>query len=127
MTTRLDVYLEGLDTPIGHLNGAADKSLGFAYSDDALRTNTQLSISLPASQQHFTDHKTRGFFANLLQENNSLEQVMAKHRIDRDDITSAAIVPVQYPASLRAKNRPKCPVILPVIMIGFQTQTLMTS
>ena len=86
MTKRLDVYLEGLDTPIGHLNGAADKSLGFAYSDDAVRTNTQLSISLPASPQHFTDHKTRGFFANLLQENNSLEQVMAKHRIDRDDI-----------------------------------------
>ena len=86
MTTRLDVYLEGLDTPIGHLNGASDKSLGFVYSDDAVRTNTQLSISLPASQQHFTDHKTRGFFANLLQENNSLEQVMAKHRIDRDDI-----------------------------------------
>ncbi|WP_417835168.1 HipA domain-containing protein [Thalassospira xiamenensis] len=86
MTRRLDVYLEGVDHPIGQLLGKNDKSLTFAYGDDAVRANMQLSISMPAAQGTFTDHPTRGFFANLLQENNALEQVMAKHRIDRDDI-----------------------------------------
>lgn len=86
MTRRLDVYLEGVDHPIGQLLGKNDKSLTFAYGDDAVRANMQLSISMPAAQGTFTDHITRGFFANLLQENNALEQVMAKHRIDRDDV-----------------------------------------
>ncbi len=86
MTRRLDVYLEGVDHPIGQLLGNDDKSLTFAYGDDAARANMQLSISMPAARGSFTDHITRGFFANLLQENNALEQVMAKHRIDRDDI-----------------------------------------
>ncbi len=86
MTRRLDVYLEGVDHPIGQLLGNDDKSLTFAYGDDAARANMQLSISMPAARGSFTDHITRGFFANLLQENNALEQVMAKHRTDRDDI-----------------------------------------
>jgi len=86
MTRRLDVYLEGIDHPIGQLLGNDDKSLTFAYGDDAVRANMQLSISMPVARGSFTDHTTRGFFANLLQENNALEQVMAKHRIDRDDI-----------------------------------------
>lgn len=86
MTRRLDVYLEGVDHPIGQLLGNNDKSLTFAYGDDAVRANMQLSISMPVARGSFTDRTTRGFFANLLQENNALEQVMAKHRIDRDDI-----------------------------------------
>ncbi len=86
MTRRLDVYLEEVDHPIGQLLGNDDKSLIFAYGDDAVRANMQLSISMPAAQGTLTDHTTRGFFANLLQENNALKQVMAKHRIDRDDI-----------------------------------------
>lgn len=86
MTKRLDIYLEGLDIPIGQLTGKDDKSLGFSYSPEAVKANIQLSVSLPIAQEPFPDHRARGFFANLLQENNSLDQVMAKHRIDRDDI-----------------------------------------
>ncbi|WP_341363488.1 HipA domain-containing protein [Thalassospira sp. SN3W] len=86
MARILNVYLEGFDDPIGHLIRADDKSLGFSYSNDAHLSNIQLSISMPLEQESFEDHITRGFFANLLQENNALEQVMAKHRIDRDDI-----------------------------------------
>lgn len=86
MTKRLDVYIEGFASPIGQLVGNADKSLGFSYNQDAFDARIQLSLSMPITQAPFTDHITRGFFANLLQENNSLDQVMAKHRIDRNDI-----------------------------------------
>lgn len=83
--TMLDVYLEGFDTKIGQIF-SKDKALHFSYSNDAHFSNLQISITMPVEQEYFEDHTTRGFFANLLQENNALEQVMAKHRIDRDDI-----------------------------------------
>jgi serine/threonine-protein kinase HipA len=86
MTILLDVYIEGWEAPVGQLVGNEDNSLGFSYSPSAFDAKIQLSLSMPVTQERFPDHITRGFFANLLQENNSLDQVMAKHRIDRDDI-----------------------------------------
>jgi serine/threonine-protein kinase HipA len=82
----LDIYIEGFDAPVGQLMRATDKSLTFSYSNDALFSNVRLSITMPVEQQQFGDYITRGFFSNLLQENNSLDQIIAKHRIDRDDI-----------------------------------------
>lgn len=86
MTMMLDIYLEGFEPKIGQLMRTNDMALQFSYSIDAIIANTQLSISMPVAQETFGDHVTRGFFSNLLQENNSLESVMAKHGIERNDI-----------------------------------------
>ena len=86
MTMMLDIYLEGFEPKIGQLMRTDDMSLHFSYSIDAIIANTQLSITMPVAQETFGDYITRGFFSNLLQENNSLESVMAKHGIERNDI-----------------------------------------
>lgn len=41
---------------------------------------------LTLEREIFRDNEARAFFDNLLQENSSLEAVMAKHDIDRSDI-----------------------------------------
>ena len=86
MTMMLDIYLEGFEPKIGQLTRSTDMALHFSYSMNAIEANIQLSITMPVAQAAFGDHITRGFFSNLLQENNSLESVMARHGIERNDI-----------------------------------------
>ncbi|MGF1592945.1 MAG: HipA domain-containing protein [Kiloniellaceae bacterium] len=83
MTHEVDIFLEGVDTPLGRLSGDEQGALTFRYQPGAERP---LSLALPIEREAFEDAETRAFFDNLLQENLSLEAVMARYNIDRSDI-----------------------------------------
>ncbi|WP_339614168.1 HipA domain-containing protein [uncultured Parvibaculum sp.] len=83
MTHEIDVFLEGEDRPAGQLTGDEQGALSFRYTADAGRP---ISLALPLERESFKDSAARAFFDNLLQENASLDAVMAKHNIDRSDI-----------------------------------------
>lgn len=83
MTREIDVFFEGEDEPVGRLSGDEQGALAFRYGSGA---KCPLSLALPLEREIFRDNEARAFFDNLLQENSSLEAVMAKHDIDRSDI-----------------------------------------
>ena len=83
MTREIDVFVEGEDRPTGRLSGDEQGALSFRYTADAVRP---VSLALPLERESLKDSETRSFFDNLLQENSSLDAVMAKHNIDRSDI-----------------------------------------
>ena len=84
----LDVRLERFDTPIGHLTREESDACVFLYTDDYLKKNDAIpiSLSLPLQSNAFTDQSTRAFFDNLLPENNQLQDMMDREAISRDDI-----------------------------------------
>jgi len=86
---RLDVWLDGADRPAGTLIGRGDYSLSFRYRDDYLEgpDPRPLSICLPLGIET-DDRLARAFFGNLLPENDQMEKIVERHRIDRDDIAS---------------------------------------
>lgn len=82
---RMDVWMEGRDTPLGWLVRAEDKSLSFAYSPDAA-PGQRLSLSLPITAEPHGDAACRGYFANLVFEGDQRDQVLDRFGLDRDDI-----------------------------------------
>lgn len=84
----LDVRLEAFDDPIGRLVSDDFGVLTFTYAKNHLaRTDAlPLSMSLPLEAEVYGDMPTRAWFGNLLQENDQLEQVMAREGIARDDV-----------------------------------------
>ncbi|MEE4111010.1 MAG: HipA N-terminal domain-containing protein, partial [Halieaceae bacterium] len=82
--TILDVYLEAVLEPIGQLSSGPDGEMAFAYLTDALPH--PISISLPVQEKPFGDVLTRGFFSNLLFENEMRDDVMQRHGIAERDI-----------------------------------------
>jgi serine/threonine-protein kinase HipA len=82
---RMDVWMEGSDTPLGWLVRAGDKSLSFAYSPDAA-PGQRLSLSLPVTAEPHGDAACRGYFANLIFEGEQRDQVLDRFGLDRDDI-----------------------------------------
>lgn len=82
----LDIYIEGASRPIGILTGDDDLSLSFRYTAEAINNRKQISLSLPLTEQPYGDVDARGFFENLLQENASLEIIMAKYGISQKDV-----------------------------------------
>ncbi len=88
MTTTLDVWLEAYDQPVGTLGTKDDGSLVFAYSPGyvAAPDAHPISLSLPLVVAPFDDLATRAFFLNLLPENNQLDQLLARERLERSDI-----------------------------------------
>jgi serine/threonine-protein kinase HipA len=86
--TTLDIWLEAFDLPIGRLDASDDGNLAFAYSSDYLAQVDAhpISLSLPLADETFDDHSSRAFFQNLLPENNLLDQVVARERLERGDI-----------------------------------------
>lgn len=86
MSHRLDVHLEGVEAPVGQLTGSDDRALRFRYSAAAQDRGIAISLSMPVHQDEFGDAACRAYFENLLNENNQMEQVMALHGIDRDDV-----------------------------------------
>lgn len=86
IVTRLDVFLEGTAAPIGTLTGDADQALAFRYTTAGIAAGRQLSLAMPLDQADFGDAAARAFFGNLLQENATLDRVLAEHRLDRGDI-----------------------------------------
>lgn len=83
MRREIDVFLEGLDEPIGRLSGDEYGALTFRYLPGADRA---LSLALPLEKGAFGDTEARAFFDNLLQENASLDDVMARHNVSRTDV-----------------------------------------
>jgi serine/threonine-protein kinase HipA len=82
--TILDVYLEAVPEPIGQLSSGPDGEMAFAYLTDALPH--PISVSLPIQEEPFGDVLTRGFFSNLLFENEMRDDVMQRHGIAERDI-----------------------------------------
>lgn len=83
----LDVRIEAVDIPIGHL-AQKDSGCRFTYAPDylALADAMPISLSLPLREETYGDVEARAFFDNLLQENDQLQQTMDRERIARDDI-----------------------------------------
>ena len=79
----LDVFLEGIDYPIGRLEERGG-SLRFLYFDVSGLAN--LSLSLPNREEPYGDAATRAFFSNLLFENEQRYQVMERHGLDFEDV-----------------------------------------
>lgn len=84
--TRLDVWLDDLAEPIGHLQSSSEGALAFQYTPAALLSGTDISLSLPLQDEPFADAVTRAFFDNLLPENDQLHQLMARQGLDRNDL-----------------------------------------
>ena len=82
---RMDVWMEGGDTPLGWLVRAEDKSLSFTYSPDAA-PGQRLSLSLPVTTEPYGDAACRGYFANLIFEGEQRDQLIDRFGLDRDDI-----------------------------------------
>lgn len=82
--TTLDVYLEGVDAPIGKLRSGANEETSFSYTTFDLPH--PVSASLPIREEPFGDVATRGFFSNLLFENEMRDQVMERHAIAANNI-----------------------------------------
>jgi len=82
--TTLDVYLEACEEPIGELSSADDGSISFRYIVESIPH--PISVSLPLEGRYFGDVESRGYFSNLLFENEMRDMVMQRHRIDERDI-----------------------------------------
>lgn len=82
---KMDVWMEGRDTPVGVLSCSKDKSLSFVYADDVLPEH-RISMSLPITTASYGDADCRGYFANLLFEGPQLERVLDGFGLDRGDI-----------------------------------------
>jgi len=86
----LDVYMDGWSEPVGQLIGFSDQSASFQY-DEAYLASGQglpLSLSLPFTPTPFDDVSARAFFANLLPENDQMQQLMDQHGIARSDFVA---------------------------------------
>jgi serine/threonine-protein kinase HipA len=87
----LDVRLDGYDKPIGLLLRDEYGILSFYYHPEylAARAPINLSLSMPLVGALFGDAACRAFFGNLLQErDDTIQRLMDKERIERDDIAS---------------------------------------
>ena len=86
--TTLQVRLESVAQPVGYLSSNAEGVVSFSYNADWLgdRTAFPISLSLPLREQTFGDLPTRAFFRNLLQENDQLDRVVVRERIEHDDL-----------------------------------------
>jgi serine/threonine-protein kinase HipA len=84
----LDVWLEAFDRPVGQLATDDDGSLRFAYAPSYLARGDAhpISLSLPLVEVPFKDQAARAFFQNLLPENNQLDQLLVRERLERGDI-----------------------------------------
>lgn len=81
---RMDVWIEGRETPVGVLTRAEDKTLSFAYAAGAANGG-QISLALPVRSEPYGDADCRGYFANLLFEGPQLDRVLSSFKVDRDD------------------------------------------
>lgn len=82
--TVLDVYLEAAKEPIGKLISSPEGEMSFAYVTADLPH--PVSASLPVREEPFGDVVTRGFFSNLLFENEMRDQVMQRHALSERDV-----------------------------------------
>jgi serine/threonine-protein kinase HipA len=87
----LDVRLDGYEKPAGLMVRDDYGILSFYYHPEYLagRAPISLSLSMPLTDAPFGDAACRAFFGNLLQErDDTIQRLMDKERIERDDIAS---------------------------------------
>lgn len=86
--TTLDVWLEAFDQPVGTLARSDAGDLTFTYAQTYLGTAAAhpISLSLPLDERAYDDRIARAFFQNLLPENNQLDQLIVRERLERSDI-----------------------------------------
>ncbi len=88
--TTLDIYLEAVRDPVGKLTSAPDGNISFQYTVKALPH--PISVSLPLQEQPYGDVESRGYFSNLLFENEMRDQVMQRYKIEERDIVGSCII-----------------------------------
>lgn len=81
--TVLDVFLEGVDEPVGELSKQDSGSIQFQYVRDDLPH--PVSLSMPVREEPYGDVAARAFFDNLLFENIQRDQVMQRHGLEFGD------------------------------------------
>ncbi len=86
----VQVRLEAVDVPVGHLRSEDSGAVEFAYHEDYLgRSDAHaISLALPLAEGPFPDAETRPFFSNLLPENDQLRSVLEREGLDRGDLVS---------------------------------------
>jgi len=82
---RMDVWIEGRDSPVGKLSRNDDCSLSFAYANEVAPEH-RLSLSLRLRTEAYSDADCRGYFANLLFEGPQLERILDSFRLERGDV-----------------------------------------
>lgn len=82
---KMEVWIEGLSTPVGILARDETKALVFQYAEGT-RPELRLSLSVPIRAEPFSDADCRGYFANLLFEGPQLDQVLDSYKLDRGDV-----------------------------------------
>ena len=82
---RMDVWIEGRDSPVGLLSRNDDRTLSFVYAD-GVAPEHRLSLSLPLRTQAYSDAECRGYFANLLFEGPQLERILDSYQLERGDV-----------------------------------------
>lgn len=80
---RLDVWIEGVDRPIGLLERHEDKTMSFIYAADA---DMDVSLSMPRRDVPYGDAACRAFFSNLLFEGPELNRTRSLLGLDIDDV-----------------------------------------
>jgi serine/threonine-protein kinase HipA len=81
--TVLDVFLEGVDKPVGELSKQDSGSIQFQYVRDD--PPHPVSLSMPLREEPYGDVAARAFFDNLLFENIQRDQVMQRHGLEFGD------------------------------------------
>jgi serine/threonine-protein kinase HipA len=84
---KMEVWLEPQEQRVGVLERADDKRLTFTY-DDKLQAAARISLSMPITDQPYSDAACRGFFENLLFEGPQLDRVLDSYKLDRGDTGS---------------------------------------
>ncbi len=84
----LDVRIDGFANPVGALVSEEGGDVSFGYSADHLAQERAVPISLclPLREAPFGGYATRAFFGNLLNENDDLQRIVDRERLDRNDI-----------------------------------------
>ncbi|MEY2926755.1 MAG: hypothetical protein RL367_1232 [Pseudomonadota bacterium] len=84
----LAVWIEGVAFPVGSLTKSLTGTVAFCYSDEWLVEPAAfgISLSLPLITGSFGDALSRAFFSNLLNENDQLNHLLRRERLDRHDL-----------------------------------------
>lgn len=84
----LSVWLEGVDNPVGSLVSDDYGSIHFTYHEDWLQQANAfgISLSMPLREDAHGDAIARAYFNNLLHENDQLNQLLRRERLERSDI-----------------------------------------
>ena len=78
-----EVFYKG--EPAGYLY-KTEKGYTFIYDDSFLKKNIPISVSLPPRKEPYESKELFPFFCGLLPEGWYLDLVVAKQKLDRDDL-----------------------------------------